>query len=366
MRRCALLLLLVGCKQVFGLEAPAHEAGGTDAGTRDALPDNCIGRGLFTRCYDTGEEPMGTWEAQEAIDSSNAGMCDAIVPQVDGPELCVIERASVVIDTQVYLVGPRPVVIVSSSTIEITPQALLAAVGFSAGFDGAGARPSCGGTGQPSSFSAGAGGGGGGFGTAGGQGGVGKDTPSHAIGGPATTLVRIEGGCGGGAGGVGGSGTPAAGGFGGGAVYFVARDSITMNGWIIASGTGGKGGMTLDGGGGGGSGGLVGFDAPTIVFGSTAQIAANGGGGGGGGDNNKGGDGGTAMSPGEAGAGGAPGSDEAGRGGAGAYLEVGAQVGLDGGLAAGGGGGGGAGVVVLYGDTLDVKDAQVSPSPLTP
>jgi hypothetical protein len=183
---------------------------------------------------------------------------------------------------------------------------------------------------------------------------------------PAAPSKILRGGCPGGKGGIGTGTTRTLGGPGGGAIYLVARGTLTINGAIDASGAGGNGGSsTKAGGGGGGSGGMIVIHAGTIALGANGAVAANGGGGGGGG--------GVA-------AGGSDGDDPIGnfplmvasggqfammgavRGGDGAAGATPAKEGSDSAGGGGGGGGGGLGQIrVLKGGTIPA--GQVSPTP---
>ena len=213
----------------------------------------------------------------------------------------------------------------------------------------------------------GGGGAGGSFGTAGGNGGTGNSnagtigTATLAVSQPVTVL---RGGCAGGGGGD-GSGTGGAGAPGGGAVYIIARGTLTISGVIDASGSGGGlSAAAKAGGGGGGSGGMI-VLAAAMLDAAGARVVANGGGGGGGADMNSGGN--TGSDPSEAtvttGAGGGGGGGGAGgKGGTGAAAgSTGGQGTNAAGGGGGGGGGGGEGVVrVLGGQAL--TGAAVSPS----
>jgi hypothetical protein len=249
-------------------------------------------------------------------------------------------------------IGPRALVIAALETITVDSASQ---IDVSVG--GAGAPTSCASAAMPGQDNAGGagGGGGGGYGADGGDGGRGNVSTPIATGGPkghalAAMPSSLRGGCPGAPGGVGASST--AGGLpgpGGGAMYLVAGDRISLGGdaTLIAGGGGGGGGANDSGGGGGGAGGMIVLEAPEIL-GSMGEVAANGGGGG---------EGASAAQPGGAGAGGgnttsrASGgtgmSDIGTDGGRGGSLEdvAGESVTL---LLAGAGGGGGGGVGFIH------------------
>jgi hypothetical protein len=140
------------------------------------------------------------------------------------------------------------------------------------------------------------------------------------------------------------------GGFGGGAVYLISP-SITISGFINASGAGGQSGL-FGGGGGGGAGGFIGLDSDntiTISAGADRLLAA-GGGGGGGSDGAAAGPGGDPSSAAPVGLGGA-GGGTAGKGGDGSRVLDGLFGSQPGGTLPGGGGGGGAGYIQFFGAT---------------
>lgn len=224
----------------------------------------------------------------------------------------------------------------------------------------------------------GSGGGGGGFGSVGGRGGIGNVGNQNSLGGagglPVTPSPTLRGGCPGAAGGQGNGTGPGMGAPGGGAVYLVARTSLTVNARINAGGQGGhraEGGRSA--GGGGGSGGLVGLEAPSIALQAMAILAANGGGGGGGGNNSatdsQSGETGRASSTvaaaGGVGESGGP-ADPPGFGGDGGFLgddTAVTKLGFSGGRG-GGGGGGGVGFIVVSASVTPSIDpaAQISPA----
>lgn len=123
------------------------------------------------------------------------------------------------------------------------------------------------------------GGGGGGVAAAGGSGGPSNQANPTGAGGtlcvtsPSTIPLR-----GGNGGGHGGATATNGGGAGGGAIGFVAMESVTISGTVGAPGAGGLTGSPGNGGGGGGGGGAILVEAPVVAI--TGRLTANGGGGG--------------------------------------------------------------------------------------
>lgn len=321
----------------------------------------CWGTGLLTIC--PTNMPTLAWSvtASTAINTNNSALC---VPYsgASANAYCVVAATSVSIDAGQTLraFGPKPLVILSTSSITVDGT-----IDISAG--GAGANPGVCGAGGTATNARG--GPGGSFTGEGGAGG-GSTNGLGPSGAPATSTPAVRGGCRGGN----GAGTTAgAGGNGGGAVYLIAASSITVSttGSINASGArgfgaGASGSSPGAGGGGGGAGGFIGFDAPTVSVDGAAY--ANGGGGGEGATPNHGGnDGSTSPSALIAGTGGSGGAKKGGNGGAGAQgatrdganATAGGNCGRGG--ASGGGGGGGAGMIYVH--PTQTLDGQVSPPP---
>jgi hypothetical protein len=331
-------------------------------GAPDARPDanNCFGGGLATVCLTA--LPTGDYDvpasATPTTVSTDSG-CTQVVTQNGGPELCVIAGVNVHIDGTLDATGSRPLVLVATSTLEVSGKIDVASYRLLSGSTVIGEHV---GAGEASGALCGAptaggndgigGAGGGAGGTFGGRGGAGAAGRNGAGGtagasapvGAAPTFVR--GGCGGTSGGD--TSRPGGGpGHGGGAVYLIAGSQIMASGVITASGQGGYGGDVGSGGGGGGGGGLIGLDAPTIT--GNATIFANGGAGGeGGGQTGYGYNGDSAVTATTA----ATCYDfntNGGNGGAGSVTTT-----LDGSAGqtndnGGGGGGGGAGVIRVFG-----------------
>jgi hypothetical protein len=265
--------------------------------------------------------------------------------------------------------GDAPLMIVASGTITVNGVIDASSVRVTApeAFDrGPGVEPpECSSTAPEAGGECdhgGAGGGGGGFGGAGGLGGDGGgrrgcgstlSSPGGAGGKAVSVPDKIRAGCAGERGGIGDQDNAYGdGGAGGGAVHLVARVRIDVGGTIHAGGAGGYAGEDRrSGGGGGGSGGFIGLEAPAIVLGADAVLAANGGGGGGGTDGpdeaSSGTDAVAVDGPAAGGTGYVTSIGDAG-GGEGSALDD--LTGGDGGEGdrGGGGGGGGAGYILFY------------------
>jgi hypothetical protein len=401
-RRVVVLLLLAGCKQVFGLSEPAH---GIDAAP-DTLDPNactaasaeCIGDVLHA-CSTAGVLPTDTacsWGC-----GGDTPHCLAILPAGGGvtmDDLAVdpsledvsLMLATVVIDGDSGAIGSsdqpemvRPAgagtkngisyevndgiavfrfesLAISRPTMPIGSHAIaLVAAGdiiVSADIDGlapcrgAGALGGFGASAGPGAGQLGAsakGGGGGGNGGGGGKGGN-NGGSGGAINGD-DTITMLVGGSGGGTSG------NSAGGPGGGALQLVSNTRITVSAGINLGGCGGSGGtLLLTSAAGGGAGGTLLLEAPQVSVGGT--LAVNGGGGGG---INAGVDGAlsrTAASGGNGGGAGAAGATASGGDGA-----------ASGGAAGGGGGGIGRIRVNTRDGMADVSGAaSSSPAPDDP
>ena len=259
--------------------------------------------------------------------------------------------------------GSRPLVLVATNGINLSrtidaSSKKSGATGPGANYSGCAAFPTA-----PGAGSGGGGGGGAGasFMTPGGLGASGDQGNAQAAGGTSPGAVTaptvLRGGCAGQTGGSANSGAP---GNGGGALYIVAGQSITIGTGVAinVSGAGGMHGMHESGGSGGGAGGMLMLYAPTINA-TGAVILANGGGAASGGDmNNDGRDGGDPMQPITA----APGGQgPGGNGGNGGILTTGGSGG-GGGANSQGGGGGGGGVGYIR-SNVTLAGATASPAP---
>ncbi len=299
----------------------------------------------------------------QPLDTGRDARC-VVVPQPNGPELCVIAGQTVTVG-MLQAVGRRPLVLIGADTITVTGT-LDVSPSFMFGQNGAGSDSDlCTTTGiDGAAGTTGGGGAGGSFGTKGGDGAPAIDSTAGGVAvEPVAKLDAIRGGCSGGDG-----GSSSNDGSSGGAVYLVAGNTISVMGEIYAVGIGGFGGdytgTNNGGGGGGGSGGMIALDARTVdVLGT---LSANGGGGGGGADVADGRDGqsGQRMRFSDVATGGTgPAAGRGGVGGNGAAAMTAATAGMTATASGGGGGGGGgAGVIWIHGD---VTGSKMSPSPTT-
>ncbi len=302
-----------------------------------------------------------------SIDTANGVISGGVTAPpssvVDGVRVVWTRNFTIASGITLRAYGDLPLLVIATEKIHILGTVDVSTTAFS---KGAGADPAvcatttAGGPGEQCTTFGGSGGGGGGFGFSGSPGGEGGDgnTCTATDGKPggkgglplSTPPPALRGGCRGGDGAISAmaQSMPGVAGAGGGAVGFIAGNSIVVDGTIHAGGGGGFFGTERAGGGGGGSGGMIFLEAPDVELVATSLLAANGGGGGGGVDN------GTAM-VGETGhpsitndaAGGSP-DNNGGTGGNGGY--VAARTGTPGGLAGrgGGGGGGGVGYIVVH------------------
>ena len=379
-----LALAASGCRAILGIEEPPplvdsggpamcaswHPAGFDPCALEISKPALMLGDAQYT--YRTTTTSGALYDAANNVVLSSGQS----VMQLDGSTVSVLSIGQLTTSagTRLAVVGPRPLLVVSWSSIVVDGvidagshlKIIDAAAHVAQIIQGAGADQGCvtsagsdGGDAPSTQPPGGSGGGGGGggqaLGGAGGRGGRGV-----AQGGPggqpgtAGADGAFRGGCPGGTSGAAGliarspatAGSRALGGAGGGAIRLVAHDSIEVRGTISANGAGGAGAPTSSacGGGGGGSGGHIGFEAPIVLLGGS--ITANGGGGGGGGDaslpGNDGADGavGTQAAPGGAVA--SSGCGQPGGAGAAAATLGGAPATSSDACSGGGGGGGGA------------------------
>lgn len=300
---------------------------------------------------------------------------------VNGAKVIWVHQLRVQAGVRLRLTGTAPVYVVATSAITIDGTVDASSRGApSLVNDGAGAGPAAiclstiAGNGAPCS-NGGSGGGGGGFGTFGGNGGYGGvgsncvagqdgNGISGGAGGSVSPVTTIRGGCNGGAGAIGNNPGPGTGGRGGGAVYLLARDQVTVSatGKVLAGGAGGRGASGgRSAGGGGGSGGMIRIAGNLVTV--AGVLAANGGGGGGGCNGN-------AAMPGDDGhpdqsvALGGVKENSGADGGEGGFLTTNAVGGGDA-SRGGGGGGGGVGVIQLQAGSAPVTSgAIISPPPI--
>jgi hypothetical protein len=318
-----------------------------DAGIAiDALPTldatACFGGGLVHVCLAAPPTQPLTIAARTVIntdDTSSASLCAALA---SGGDVCVVAATILTVNADLHATGGRPLVVLASDALTVAAGGSIDVGSHRAPASG---LPEIGAGANPSSCAAGTlpgtsgGGAGGSFTGPGGAGGGPNPGGSAASVG---TVAELRGGC---AGQDGNGPSHGAKGNGGGAVFLIAGNTITIAGTINAAGEGGAEGVTnSSGAGGGGAGGMIGFDAPMIS--ATGLILANGGGGGeGSGVNLSGRPGADPTTPAAAsgGNGGAGNGGDGGNGSAGAASGPGSP-GANG-TAAGGAGGGGAGLV---------------------
>ena len=351
--RAAAALLLIACRArnpdfCPDGEDPAGECIAVDAARA------CYGVAPFVVCVTPPEAPRTLGR----IDTT-AG-CDEIVTL--GRELCVVKGTDVEIVQRTRVTGVRPLVLLASGALTVTPNGIVDAAGTTlAGGPGADLACDASATAGGSYTSGGGGGAGGSLGSRGGSGGAGNGGNGTAgtAAMPVAGLSVLQGGCSGTDGGDGDiDGTRGGRGFGGGGVYLVSGQTLAIHGIVTASGTGGRGGgRSKAGGGGGGAGGMIVLYAPTVEVTDSAQIFANGGGGGGGGAGSTPGlDGATPSAPLSP----AKGGMGQGDGGDGAFMTTAARTGMS---SSDGGGGGGGGVGVIYILGGDFGAASLSPPP---
>ncbi len=372
---CVLVLLAAGCDRVWQLDPlePRHDAG-ADADL-DGPPDigidarACFGspQGLFQTCLTAPLD--GPLFLSGIFDTTNDSRCRQVV-QSTGRPVCVIAAESVTVSTAVVVRGARPLVLIAGDFIQIdAPVDGSSTAGRSGpGAKGLGECDTDGNGGN--SAMGGAGGSGGTFGYRGGaaQHGGGVFTTAHPASVP-VALLDVRGGCVGYTAGISSNvvSTAAKGGAGGGAIYLIAGNRITVSasGKVNASGAGGQGGPIRGGGGGGGGGGLFAFDAPKVTL-DGAVFARGGGGGSGGSDmteGNRGSEpaaaagsttGGTTATPGSGSGPGWPGCG-------GPNGTTGGNTDGTAATAGGGGGGGACGYIFVYAENK-VVSAATSPA----
>lgn len=335
----------------------------------EMVPSN-VDRSLFVDGGDVSVVANTTWDTGACAPGALPGM-PLRVTQLGGGEVCVVRVRDLRINADLTARGPIPLVVLAQGTISINGTLDVSAYGTLAGPGGgtgatrsaSASGPGAGASGAHAGTYTDSGGGGGALCGAGGDGGGAGGFAVGGGGGPsvATNLSPLVGGSGGGAGGTGES--TGLGGAGGGAVQLSALVHLRVNGQILASGGGGRGGLdgtlrdpNIGAGGGGGSGGAILLESPLVYLRGT--LRASGGGGGGAascrtsGDGGDGVDGATVAGPASGGARGPTclGGDYGGAGGAGAADATLSGVGgatnraFD---ANGGGGGGGSGGIVV-------------------
>jgi hypothetical protein len=365
-----------GCPRPDG-DLQQDDGGGIDMSGPAVDARLCYGVGAYTVCFTTPASGTLLFQNPATLDTSpGSTTTPACLPAqpmgwtaAGQPEACFIVASSMTFNALVQVRGSRPLVLVAASSITFNATGGLDVSSKRGGLVGPGAAqqvcPAFPVT-PTNSTSGGGGGAGGSFMTQGGPGGDGNNGSSANGVAPAAEAVNpavLRAGCPGQAGGTGQNGAnQGLPGPGGGAVFLLAGDSISLAAgtMINASGAGAIQAGRYGGGGGGGSGGTIVLHAPAITA-TGAFLMANGGGGSGGGHNSGNGGAGpgedpsTPLTP----AAGGTAADNAGPGGRG-FAE--GFPALGGGLGAssrgGGGGGGGGGWIEANVD----PDATASPA----
>jgi hypothetical protein len=371
MMRWVAVVLLSGCSSILGIDDfKVGDAGGGES--MDGDTGYCLGPPGWRLCVPTMPTTPRMIDSSLQFDTENSPLCftgaqPAAWKAAGQPDACFIIGGSVTFAApQIQASGRRPLVVFASGVIAINTQLDVASHLTSVIVGPSSPSALCGAP-QPAGNGAnnnpGAGGAGGSFGSKGGDGG--NSSTATILGGrsaaAAAAPMILRAGCNGG---VGGNASEMGGppGVGGGAVYLVAGERITINGFINASGSAGEGGGRNGGGGGGGSGGMIHLHAP-VITGNAGVLIANGGGGGEGGDGSLDGLDGRDPTPsmpdapalgGTSTNAGAPG----GNGSARSTPAAGGANGPAGAVGAGGGGGGGAGYI-----RVNVMPTQVQASP---
>jgi hypothetical protein len=302
----------------------------------------CFGSGLVTVCLATPPTQPLTISARTVIDTDDTSGASQCAVLITGSDVCVVAATVITINADLHATGTRPLVVLATDSLTVAATGSIDVGSHRAPASGlpeigAGANPSSCGTGTgPGTSGGGAGGSFTGQGGAGG--GPNLGIPAAIVG----TVTELRGGC---AGQDGNGANHGAKGNGGGAVFLIAGNTITIAGTVNAAGEGGaQGANNSSGGGGGGSGGMIGFDALTIS--GTGLILANGGAGGegsGAGQSGRPGADPTTIMAARGGNGGSNNGGDGGDGSAGAASGPGG-AGVNG-STAGGGGGGGAGLI---------------------
>ncbi len=344
-----MIAMLAGCRDVFGIgSASAIDSSIGDGHDGDGGAA-CYGAHLVMVCF--ASAPTGVTSISGAPNTDSSPPCSGDVTS-GGNGLCVVgaETIEVAGAAIAKFSGSKPLVLVATGSVMIDGTLDVSSGSNSA--TGPGADYS--GCGSGGSAGNGGGGAGGSFGAVGGDGGG----PSQGTAAAVVAATTLHGGCAGHNGG--GTGDTGPRGHGGGAVYIIAVDQITVDQAGVIDASGGGGGApepAASGAGGGGTGGMIGLEAPTVVI--DGSVIANGGGGGQGGSTT--GNSLDGMSGSKGGSGGS-GTGNGGVGGDGGHDATAASPGSAGtGTTGGGGGGGGVGVVNVFG--TQSGSGTISPSP---
>ncbi|HSR97104.1 MAG TPA: hypothetical protein VLM79_08650 [Kofleriaceae bacterium] len=274
---------------------PGASSGDADAGAGADAPSDvgapCYGPPPFTVCFATAPTRMIKVDTDTTFntdtESSVGTQLTCATPMSGGTGYCVLAAETIIISAHLRAEGHKPLFLVAADSIEVSTSAFIDVGSHRLPTEsrGAGARSE-----EVCTYGEEAGfGGGGAGGSFLGRGGAGGNGGGVAGGGkpgdPSSPPTTLLGGCPG-KNGIGRtfSADLGHGGLGGGAVYLIARNSITVTGDIDAGGEGGSGAGNKDGGelgaggGGGGAGGMIGLHAGSITV--TGALIANGGGGG--------------------------------------------------------------------------------------
>ena len=273
----------------IALGAPTGASLGTQKTFTLTIQDDdqtCTGTGTYQVCV---QKPAATVALTGAFDTDTSNKCTNPFSGWAGgqPMSCFVVGTTITVTGTLTVTGSRPLVLVASNSI--TVNGTLDASSHIAGATSGPGSPfgTCAGSNGSNNSNGGGGGAGGSFMTAGGDGSDGtggaRGTAGPAVAAPTVLRAGCDGHIGGTGTGGGTSKNPGPAGNGGGVVYLVAVNSITLaSGSVIdASGAGGSapGANNSAGGSGGGSGGMIKLDAPTITA-TGAIVMANGGGGG--------------------------------------------------------------------------------------
>ena len=247
-----------------------------------------IGGGSYSICLRTiPSTPLSITYLRIDTDTSELCLPAQPVGWTDAGQTaaCFVTATTMNIQQELVATGTRPLVLVVETSISIVGM-IDAASHVGENKRGPGTPPDtcvapietpCG------SVRGGAGGAGGAFMSFGGTGGYGDGGCDGGVSGKGLPLAPplLRAGCDGQRGGD-GVDPSAPGGYGGGALFLVAGESIDLGsaGVINASGAGGFVGGLLSGGSGGGTGGMIVMYAPSITAAPGAVVMANGGGGG--------------------------------------------------------------------------------------
>jgi hypothetical protein len=350
--RWALLFLLASCSSILGIEDFKIDGGG--GGGEMQGSGFCLGPAGWQICTPVEPTAATTFDSPITVLTDSNGRCETMQPAswkaAGQPDACIVVGKTITVTAAIAFTGDRPIVFFAADSITINmPVEVSSEIGISqrgAASPGAACKVPGGAT----NASGGAGGSFMGKGGSGGVASVGSTVAGLAAEPDSARPTKLRGGCNGGVGGNGNGTMGGSAGRGGGAIYLVAKNRITINNTNInASGSAGGPAGQGAGGGGAGSGGMIVLFAP-VITGAAGKLVANGGGGGGGGAGNVSGVVGgepVADSPANVARGG-PGGGGGGAGGDGFAGGTAAKTGLNGTpttAAGGGGGGGGAGYI---------------------